>query len=160
MPIAPTITAATTAADIAAIAALFRAYADGLAVDLAYQDFAAELAGLPGRYAPPHGTLLLARDAAGRALGCVALRPLGDGRCEMKRLYVAPPARGTGLGAALMRAVIAAARDRGYRAMRLDTLPDMAAARAMYAAAGFRPIPPYYYGTAPGTLFLELVFRP
>nr|WP_299852117.1 GNAT family N-acetyltransferase [Sphingomonas bacterium] len=139
-----------------AIRALFQAYADGLAVDLAYQDFAAELAGLPGKYAAPHGALLLARDVGGQALGCVALRPLGDGLCEMKRLYVAPPARGTGLGAALMRAIIAAARDRDYRAMRLDTLADMAAAQAMYAAAGFHPIAPYYAGAAPGTIFLEL----
>lgn len=152
----PTIAPATTADDIAAMRTLFQAYADGLAVDLAYQDFTAELAGLPGKYAAPHGALLLARDPAGQVLGCVALRPLGDGLCEMKRLYVAPPARGTGLGAALMKAITAAARRLGYRAMRLDTLPDMTAAQAMYAAAGFRPILPYYDGAAAGTIFLEL----
>ncbi len=152
----PTIAPAVTANDLAAIRTLFQAYADGLSVDLAYQDFTAELAGLPGKYAPPHGALLLARDAAGQALGCVALRPLGDGLCEMKRLYVAPPARGTGLGAALMKAIIVTARRLGYRAIRLDTLSDMAAAQAMYATAGFRPIPPYYDGAAPGTIFLEL----
>ncbi len=153
----PTIAPATTADDLTAIRTLFEAYADGLAVDLAYQDFTAELAGLPGKYAAPHGALLLARDAGGAALGCVALRPLSDGLCEMKRLYVAPPARGTGLGAALMRAVITAARRLGYHAMRLDTLADMAAAQGMYAAAGFRPVAPYYDGAAPGTIFLELV---
>jgi GNAT superfamily N-acetyltransferase len=153
----PTIAAVATADDLADIRTLFQAYADGLSVDLAYQDFAAELAGLPGKYAAPHGALLLARDAAGQALGCVALRPLGDGLCEMKRLYVAPPARGTGLGAALMKAIIVAARRLGYRAMRLDTLADMTAAQAMYAAAGFYPIPPYYDGAAPGTIFLELL---
>jgi len=152
----PTIARAVTADDLTAIRTLFEAYADGLAIDLAYQDFAAELAGLPGKYAAPHGALLLARDDGGAALGCVALRPLGNGLCEMKRLYVAPPARGTGLGAALMRAVITAARRLGYRAMRLDTLADMTAAQAMYAATGFRPIPPYYDGAAPGTIFLEL----
>lgn len=152
----PTISAASTPDDLAVIATLFRAYADGLPVDLAYQDFAAELAGLPGKYAPPHGALLLARDGSGQALGCVALRPLGNGLCEMKRLYVAPAARGTGLGRALMRAVIATARRLGYRAMRLDTLSDMTAAQAMYAAAGFQHIAPYYDGAAPGTIFLEL----
>ena len=157
MPPAPTVAPVTTADDLAAVRALFQAYAEGLAIDLAYQDFAAELAGLPGKYAAPHGALLLARDAAGQALGCVALRPLGDGLCEMKRLYVAPAARGTGLGAALMRAVVTTARRKGYRAMRLDTLADMAAAQAMYAAAGFRPIAPYYEGAAAGTIFLELV---
>jgi len=156
MPPRPTIAPATTADDLTAIRALFQAYAEGLSIDLAYQDFAAELAGLPGKYAAPHGALLLARDDGGEALGCVALRPLGNGLCEMKRLYVATTARGTGLGAALMGAVITAARRLGYRAMRLDTLADMAAAQAMYAAAGFRPIAPYYDGAAPGTLFLEL----
>jgi len=152
----PTIAPAVTADDLAAIRTLFQAYADGLAVDLAYQDFATELAALPGKYAAPHGVLLLARDAGGVALGCVALRPLGDGLCEMKRLFVATAARGTGLGAALMRAIITAARRLGYRAMRLDTLADMAAAQAMYTAAGFRPIAPYYDGAAAGTIFLEL----
>lgn len=152
----PTITPAETPEDLFIIRALFQAYADGLPVDLAYQDFAGELAGLPGRYARPHGALLLARDTAGEPLGCVALRPLGDGRCEMKRLYVAPAARGSGLGGALMRAVITAGRHLGYRAMRLDTLPDMTAAQAMYAAAGFQRIAPYYDGAAPGTIFLEL----
>jgi ribosomal protein S18 acetylase RimI-like enzyme len=152
----PKIAPATTAEDLAAIRALFEAYAAGLTVDLAYQDFDAELAGLPGKYAAPHGALLLARDDAGQASGCVALRPLGDRVCEMKRLYVAPAARGTGLGAALMRAIIAAAQSRGYRAMRLDTMPEMSAAQAMYTAAGFHPIAAYYTGAAAGTIFLEL----
>ncbi len=160
MPPDPTIAPVATAADLAAVRALFQAYADGLTIDLAYQDFAGELAALPGDYAPPRGALLLARDAAGLPIGCVALRPRGaDDLCEMKRLYVAPPARGTGLGAGLMRAIIAAARDMGYRAMRLDTLLDMRAAQAMYAAAGFRPIAPYYDGAAPGTIFLELTLN-
>jgi ribosomal protein S18 acetylase RimI-like enzyme len=154
--LSPTITPADAPEDLVIIRTLFQAYADGLPVDLAYQDFAGELAGLPGKYAPPHGALLLARDTAGEPLGCVALRPLGEGLCEMKRLYVAPTARGTGLGGALMRAVIAAGRHRGYRAMRLDTLSDMTAAQAMYAAAGFQRIAPYYDGAVPGTIFLEL----
>lgn len=150
-PIAPI----ATADDLVAVRALFQAYADGIGVDLGYQDFAGELAGLPGKYAPPRGALLLARNPIGAPLGCVALRSLGD-IGEMKRLYVAPAARGTGLGAALMHAIVGEARRIGYRAVRLDTLPDMAAAQAMYAAAGFRPIAPYYDGASPGTIFLEL----
>src|SRR3569623_1410072 len=142
--------------DMAAVRDLFGAYAAGLSTDLAYQDFDAALAALPGKYAAPQGALLIARDAAGDPLGCVALRPLGDRVSEMKRLYVAPAARGTGLGGALMRAIIDEARRRGYGAIRLDTLADMAAAQAMYAAAGVRPIAPYYDGAAPGTIFLEL----
>jgi len=86
---------ACSAADLAAVAALFEGYAASLPVDLGYQDFAAELAGLPGKYAPPHGALLLASDEAGAPLGCVALRPLPPhGRCEMKRLFLTPAARG------------------------------------------------------------------
>src|SRR6187402_1822265 len=97
------IISATTPAELAAAATLFQAYADALDIDLAYQDFTRELAALPGKYAPPRGALLLAVDGDGTALGCVALRPFGDGdACEMKRLYVAPAARGTGLGRALV----------------------------------------------------------
>ncbi|MFO1075487.1 MAG: GNAT family N-acetyltransferase [Geminicoccaceae bacterium] len=148
---------AASAADIAAVAALFRAYADGLGVDLCFQGFASELAGLPGSYAPPAGCLLLARGAAGEPLGCVALRPLPEaGRCEMKRLYVAPAARGLGLGRALVEAVLAAARGLRYREIRLDTLPGMAAALALYRAAGFAPIAPYYATPLVGTIFLGL----
>ncbi len=151
----PLIAAVATADDLAAVRMLFQAYADGLGIDLGYQDFAHELAALPGNYAPPGGALLLARDRTGAPLGCAALRPLGD-VAEMKRLYVAPAARGIGLGTALMHAIVGEARRIGYRAVRLDTLPDMTAAQALYAAAGFRPIDPYYAGAPPGTLFLEL----
>ena len=146
-----------SADDLGATIRLFEAYAASLPVDLAYQGFAAELAGLPGNYAPPDGDLLLARNGAGAAIGCVALRPMADpGSCEMKRLYVSPQARGLGLGKALVESVIATARQIGYRRMRLDTLPSMAMAIDLYRARGFVPIPPYYDTAPPGTIFLAL----
>lgn len=141
--------------DLAAVAELFRAYADGLGVDLSYQGFEAELAGLPGPYAPPAGALLLARGARGEPLGCVGMRPLAvDGCCEMKRLYVAAEGRGLGLGRALAEAIVGAAALAGYREMRLDTLPAMAAALALYRDLGFAPIAPYYDTPVAGTRFL------
>ena len=138
------ITPVQSAADLAAAVQLFRDYAASLGFDLAFQNFAAEMAAMPGKYAPPAGALLLARDAAGLPIGCVALRPIGpDGCCEMKRLYVAPAGRGRGLGRALVDAVIEAARQNGYREMRLDSLPSMQAAIGLYRQAGFLPIAPY-----------------
>ncbi|MFO1036983.1 MAG: GNAT family N-acetyltransferase [Geminicoccaceae bacterium] len=148
---------ARSAADMAVAAKLFEAYAASLPVDLAYQDFATELATLPGKYAPPTGELLLAFSSDGTPLGCVALRPLPpDGCCEMKRLYVDPSARGLGLGRALVDAVIEAARQLGYREMRLDSLPSMTEAMALYRKAGFAPIAPYYATPIAGTTFLGL----
>ena len=144
-------------ADLAATAELFRGYAASLPIDLAYQDFSAELAALPGKYAPPAGELLIARDTLGAPLGCVGLRPLSDdGCCEMKRLFLLPAARGLGLGRALSEAVIAEARRRGYRELRLDTLPTMAAAIGLYEQLGFEPIAPYYAPTPAGTIFMGL----
>lgn len=149
------ISTAGTTDDIAAIAGLFRDYAASLPVDLAYQDFAAELAGLPGKYAPPAGALLIARNAAGTPLGCVALRPMPpEGCCEMKRLYVAPAGRGVGLGRALVEAICAEAKRVGYREIRLDTLPTMTEAIALYARLGFIPTAPYYDTPVTGTHFL------
>lgn len=146
---------ARSADDLAATATLFAAYADALGIDLAYQGFAAELAALPGRYAPPAGRLLMARDAGNAPIGCVGLRSLAPaGFCELKRLYVAPPGRGLGLGAALVDAVVAEAMAIGYREIRLDTLRDMAAAQALYRKAGFAPIAPYYETPIPGTVFM------
>jgi ribosomal protein S18 acetylase RimI-like enzyme len=146
---------ARSATDLATVAALFRDYADGLGVDLAFQGFAAEVAALPGCYAPPAGELLLALDAAGAALGCVGLRPLAeDGVCEMKRLYVRPPGRRLGVGNRLVAAIIAAAEERGYAEMRLDSLPSMTAAVALYRRFGFAEIPPYCYNPIPGTVYL------
>lgn len=143
--------------DLAATVDLFHAYAASLGVDLAYQDFEGELAAMPGKYAPPEGELLLARGADGAPLGCVALRPVApEGCCEMKRLYVAPEARGLGLGVALVEAIVGVARDIGYRELRLDTLPDMIEAQSLYARLGFVRIAPYYDTPVAGTVFMAL----
>jgi ribosomal protein S18 acetylase RimI-like enzyme len=137
---------------------LFHEYAKSLGIDLSFQDFASEMASMPGKYAPPNGSLLLARtDTTGAAIGCVGLRPLGwNGVCEMKRLYVEPSGRGLGVGKALAEAVIEEAGKLGYSAMRLDTLHTMASARTLYKALGFREISPYYDTPIEGTIFLEL----
>lgn len=136
---------------------LFEAYAASLPVDLGYQNFASELAALPGDYAPPRGALLLARGEGGAALASVGLRPLTEeGCCEMKRLYVLPTGRGLGLGRAMAEAAVAEARRIGYAEMRLDTLPGMDAAIRLYRAMGFAPTAPYYGPTPEGTLFMAL----
>jgi len=134
-------------ADIEVVRTLFREYADGLGIDLSFQDFDAELADPLGF----HELVLVAQG------GCVALRRVDDETCEMKRLYVRPAARGTGLGRALAGAVIAHARARGYERMLLDTLPAMAEARSLYASLGFRETDAYRYNPVEGTSFLELV---
>ena len=146
-----------TADDLAAATALFREYEASLDTDLCFQGFEAELAGLPGYYAPPTGELFIARDGGGRPIGCVALRPVEPkGACEMKRLYVAPGGRGIGLGRTLMETVIREARAIGYREMRLDTLPSMTTAQTLYRQAGFVPIDPYYETPVGGTVFMGL----
>jgi ribosomal protein S18 acetylase RimI-like enzyme len=147
--------AVRNAEDIAAAASLFREYADWLGIDLSFQGFEAELASLPGKYAPPTGELLLACAPAGDALGCVAVRPLdGPVVCEMKRLYVRPAARGLGIGTALVGAIITSAQALGYAEMKLDTLPSMAEAFALYERFGFLRIPAYYHNPVPGTVYL------
>ena len=140
-----------------AIRLLFREYEASLDVDLAYQDFEAELAGLPGKYAPLGGELLLATTADGRPLACAALRAMPlDGGCEIKRLFVRPEARGTGVGRALLDRLIETARSRGYRELWLDTLPTMHAAQQLYRRHGFMQVEAYYETPVTGTVFMRL----
>jgi putative acetyltransferase len=135
---------------------LFEEYAAWLGINLCFQNFEKELAELPGEYVPPTGRLFLAFDGD-QISGCVALRELGDGACEMKRLYVRPDSRGKGLGHELTHAVINAARQIGYHRMRLDTLPGkMDRAIAMYRSLGFREIEAYYHNPVAGATFMEL----
>jgi GNAT superfamily N-acetyltransferase len=145
---------AVTKTEIEIVREMFREYQRALGVDLCFQGFADEVAGLPGSYAPPRGRLLLALDGDD-VIGCIALRPLGEDACEMKRLYLRPTARGKGAGRALALHVIAEARAIGYRTMRLDTLPMMREAHALYESLGFRTIPAYYDNPVPGALFME-----
>ena len=144
---------------IAAARSLFREYADWLGIDLCFQGFEEELAGLPGAYGPPQGRLLLASGVNGY-LGCVALRnrPAMEGSvCEMKRLYVRPEARGTGLGRALAERIIAEAKGIGYQRMLLDTLSTMEAAIGLYRSLGFRQTSAYYANPIPEARYFELL---
>ena len=149
---------ALTPGHVAEARALFREYERSLGIDLCFQGFEQELAGLPGAYAPPRGRLLLALDGAAPA-GCVALRPLADAACEMKRLYVRPAFRGRRVGRLLAERILAEARAIGYPRMRLDTLPSMGEAIALYRALGFVEIAPYTTNPVAGALFMELALR-
>ena len=153
---AVSIVEATTPEQIEQARALFLEYAESLGFSLCFQSFDKELAELPGDYAPPEGRLLLAV-REGRAAGCVALHKIGDGVCEMKRLYLRPELRGSGAGRALAERIIADARALGYRRMRLDTVAGtMDAAIALYRRLGFREIGPYRPNPVPGALYMEL----
>jgi ribosomal protein S18 acetylase RimI-like enzyme len=143
------------ATDLPTVRAMLEEYAVWTGVDLSFQDFTRELRDLPGEYAPPGGGLYIARRDDETA-GMVAFRRREDGRAEMKRLFVRPWARGTGIGRLLVQHVIDAARAAGYTHMILDTLPVMRNAQRMYERFGFRDIKPYYDSPVAGTRFLEL----
>ncbi len=164
---------ATTPEHVATIRELFLEYQRWLGLDLCFQNFSAELAALPGNYAPPSGRLLLALHENSPA-GCVALRKLElppevnraglkssscQNVCEMKRLFVRPQFQSLKIGRALAEKIIAEARAAGYSRMRLDTLPVMTRAHALYAALGFREIPPYRHNPVPGAVYMELDLR-
>lgn len=184
LPLADTPTTVLTAPDeaheFAEVRAIFREYAASLEVDLCFQDFDRELAELPGDYAPPRGTVLLALvepsasaapppDApllarphapAAYVAGCCALRPLDTvdyaNAAEMKRLFVRPGFRGLGLGRQLVEAVLDVARAAGYACVLLDTLDDMESARALYEDLGFVEVPPYYHNPIAGSHYLKV----
>ena len=152
------LTTPATPEELDAVRAIFREYAQGLGVDLCFQQFDRELAELPGEYAAPHGALLVAT-VDGELAGCCALRPLDTAyypnAAEMKRLYVRKAFRDFGLGRQLAEATLDAARAAGYACVLLDTLDDMEAARALYNDLGFRDIPPYYHNPIAGAHYLK-----
>jgi carbonic anhydrase len=155
------IAAAEGISDYGRVRALFREYAGELSVDLCFQNFEGEVAGLPGAYAAPGGALLLAR-AAGEVAGCVALRAFHELRhkpeervCEMKRLYVRPAFRGHGMGSKLARAILAEGARLGYERMLLDTLETLKPALGLYTRLGFTSIPAYYPNPLPGVIYLQ-----
>jgi putative acetyltransferase len=151
------LTQATSDADVRQARQLFEEYAAWLGLNLCFQNFDKELAELPGEYATPSGRLFLARENDQLA-GCVALRRIGDGIGEMKRLYVRPEFRGQGLGRTLTETLLGEAREIGYRSVRLDTLPGkMDQAIAMYRSLGFKNIEPYYNNPVEGAAFMELL---
>jgi putative acetyltransferase len=153
-----TITQAQSAEDLESIQTLFQAYATGLGLDISFQNFDHELANLPGKYAPPKGALLLAKSTtSGEAIGCVGLRPLDmESTCEMKRLYVSPAGRGTGVGRALAEAIIVEAKRLGYGRMVLDTLGSMTTPLKLYRGLRLKDIEPYYHNPLADAVYLEL----
>ncbi len=141
--------------DAQAVVEIFREYVLSPSVDLAFQGFEEEFANLPGPYAPPDGGLLLAR-LDERVVGCAAFRKVDATTCEMKRVYVRPAARGTGLGRQLVERVLRDAREAGYARICLDVLPEFVAAQQLYAALGFKPAPAVAFNPVAGTQFLGL----
>ena len=155
-----TISPARSSIELTSAAALFRAYAKSLPIDLAPQGFSAELKSLPGPYAPPEGELLLAK-RGDHVLGCIGLKPLAPPDvAEIKRLFVRPQARGAGIAKALVSDILKLAETRGYREVKLDTLAEMAPAIALYKSFGFAPIAPYGSHPYPGLVTLGKILRP
>jgi putative acetyltransferase len=154
----PRIIEAGSPETIAIVRQLLEEYAASLEIDLGFQNFAEELASLPGDYARPRGGLMLGLDDT-MPVGCVAFRPLEPGVAELKRLYVRPTARGGGWGLRLAERAVSDARAAGYERMRLDTLPSMGAAIGLYLRMGFGEIAPYRHNPVPGSRFLELDLR-
>lgn len=151
------VTAAATAADVDDARALMRRYAAWTGIDLCFQNFEAELAALPGKYVPPQGHLWLARDAKAVAKGVIAVRPISNSECEMKRLWVEPDTQGSGLGRQLASTAINFARDAGYAVMKLDTLRGrMPAAISLYRSLGFVECEPYTHNPEPDVLYMAL----
>ena len=148
------IVTADTPARISTARELLKEYGESIAGTACLTDFDEELAGLPGVYGPPGGALLLGYHGD-EAIGCVCMRDLGDGVCEMKRLYVSPAHRTAGAGKALVEALVQSAREHHYRSMRLDTLPSMTRAIQLYRQLGFVGIEPYGPGAAANALFFE-----
>ena len=154
------VTEASSVADIDDLRTLFIEYQRWLGQDLTFQNFSAELATLPGDYAPPLGRMLLARHIGGTAVAGVAMKPLSAGICEMKRLFVRRPWRGTGLGRTLAEAIVDAGRAAGYGRMRLDTFSRLSAATELYRSLGFREIAPYYENPLDGVIYMEKALDP
>ncbi|ACD20250.1 GNAT family N-acetyltransferase [Paraburkholderia phytofirmans] len=148
------ITTADFPRQLETVRAIFREYAGSLDVDLCFQNFESELAGLPGKFAAPRGRVLLAYNGE-ELIGCVAMRPLDDTTCEMKRLYVRPSGRGLRAGRQLATRICDIAREAGYHRIRLDSLPTMLAALDLYASLGFAPIPAYVFNPISGAVYLE-----
>jgi len=136
------------------VRAIFREYAESLAIDLSFQDFKSELADLPGKFAAPRGRVLLAQ-SDGQVIGCIAMRPLDGTTCEMKRLYIRPSGCGQQAGRQLATLMCRIAKESGYARIRLDTLPSMQAAQQLYASLGFKPIPAYVFNPIAGAIFME-----
>ena len=138
------------------VVSIFREYVRSPSVNLDFQDYEAEFAALPGKYAAPDGRLLLAR-AGHTVLGCAALRRVDASTCEMKRVYVRPAGRGQNLGRMLVEALLSEARMAGYSRICLDVLPEFTAAQKLYESLGFVPAPPVSFNPVPGTRFLALM---
>jgi ribosomal protein S18 acetylase RimI-like enzyme len=143
------------AADLETVRTLFAEYGESIRKVALLTGFAAELASLPAAYGPPRGELLVARDADAHPIGCIALKPLPDGTAEIKRLYVRPDGRRGGTGRALVLAIMERARELGYAEVKLDSLPSMAAAQALYRALGFVEIERYNNNPNPDLVFMS-----